>query len=746
MVTQNKILTVSYGTFSCTLEGFDNPFNTMKAIAEYFRDLAADDRYFGAEPPQPDAGMLKQIAEREMHRRIEAKISDNSVILRASEPMGPDMVPPDPGSAPADDEATPPARVIMPAATEAPALPDPHATPALAAASAETVAAKLARIRAAVAKARPEADVEQPLTMPEQDDSDWLEDTQLSSAGNDDIGLQALVAAVAQRPATEVADLPDAPVDASLQDGEADFDDLASTEASLDSEAAVEDAENVTPDAAFAAPQTENRASPDQPALDDGFDDELDLDSLGARLVEPSAPGIDAPAPPEAAAVQHTPDTDQPDTAPHRTAPDAEASEAPRRQRVIRIRRASVAPVAASAGLLSPEAEAELARELALATADLDLPVSGDTPSVQQEQSAEADVMRAIMDTLAAEAEDIAPASPLPVDAELEAALDPEPEAAPAFAPEDDAEEEIAAETPNAQAETDDLSAALAGLSDQFAPPPATEARPARPVRPSRPAGLERARAERPAPVVPSRSPRRAALERGPDDAAEADRLLRQTNDALEGPESRRRVANISHLKAAVAATVAERLSRTEGDATDSDPSEAFRADLAQAVRPRRPTAVPAAAVVPSRPGSATRNPVPPLVLVSEQRVPKARTIAEDLDDDEDGEDHDAPNIFAASGDFSDFGLQVGAKTAAEWMEAAAAHLILKDGFETFTRPQLMGRMLSHPPLAAKLDREGQLAQFGALLREGRLIKPKRGQFTLPEDAPLLAQAKRLAG
>lgn len=54
------IMTVSYGTFSCTLEGFEDPFNILRQVTTHFREIAAEDRHFGADPqpvsePSPPA-------------------------------------------------------------------------------------------------------------------------------------------------------------------------------------------------------------------------------------------------------------------------------------------------------------------------------------------------------------------------------------------------------------------------------------------------------------------------------------------------------------------------------------------------------------------------------------------------------------------------------------------------------------------------------------------------------------------
>ena len=138
MVGTSKILTVSYGTFSCTLEGFDDSFEMMKAISEYFRDLAADDRYFGAEPPKLDGEMLAQLAARRSAIAIAAEQSGDRVVLRP---------------APAPAVAAPQLQTPVPQPEQA-AQPAPSVQPAAKApADDNSIAARLQRIRSVVAGA-----------------------------------------------------------------------------------------------------------------------------------------------------------------------------------------------------------------------------------------------------------------------------------------------------------------------------------------------------------------------------------------------------------------------------------------------------------------------------------------------------------------------------------------------------------------------------------------------------------------
>ncbi|WP_170418035.1 hypothetical protein [Ruegeria arenilitoris] len=270
MVQNNKVLTVSYGTFSCTLEGFDDSFETMKAIAEYFRDLAADDRYFGSEPPQPDAEMLTRIAQRDASRRVEAKQNDTGLLLRATDEAH-DAAPQQPAPAASTPApASPDLSVVdtAPAAGAAAFFADAEPVESAAPQGADSIAAKLQRIRAVVSH-----NDQTPPAYSEDEDSGFL-----ASPEPQIDAISAAFEAGALSPedldATEEVmqeDAEDAPVEATQQPTDP-FVDLAEQEP----QAAVEfEAEEEFPAAPEVEAEAEETSEDDQAAIDEEASSEI---------------------------------------------------------------------------------------------------------------------------------------------------------------------------------------------------------------------------------------------------------------------------------------------------------------------------------------------------------------------------------------------------------------------------------------------------------------------------------------
>ncbi len=228
-----------------------------------------------------------------------------------------------------------------------------------------------------------------------------------------------------------------------------------------------------------------------------------------------------------------------------------------------------------------------------------------------------------------------------------------------------------------------------------------------------------------------------------PPPAPDMERLFAATDSRLSGEATSRRLANISHLKAAVAAR------RADGPAGPGEEAEtgAYRADLASSVRPRRtirPTETPRG----ERPARSA-----PLMLVSEQRVteaPETETApstpvqprrAAPRNDAETGEPAEQPT--AAVEDFERFAAGLDATEVPAILEAAAHYSLRILGQETFTRPALLH-------LAAEacddLSREDGLRGFGQLLRDGRIRKVGRGSFALCDRSRDASGADRQTG
>ena len=91
MGEKKKTLKVSYGTFSCTLEGFDDPLGTMKTVVEFFRDIAAQDRHFGVEPIAKDPRVINAIAGRVIDSAVEVHDAEDTIVFRQRDAGGSDQ-------------------------------------------------------------------------------------------------------------------------------------------------------------------------------------------------------------------------------------------------------------------------------------------------------------------------------------------------------------------------------------------------------------------------------------------------------------------------------------------------------------------------------------------------------------------------------------------------------------------------------------------------------------------------------
>ena len=74
-------LSVSYGTFSCTLSGYDDPAAVVGAIAAQFHAIAAADPRFALPAPTVDVDLLREIAAQELRRQVDLGLVDTATIV-----------------------------------------------------------------------------------------------------------------------------------------------------------------------------------------------------------------------------------------------------------------------------------------------------------------------------------------------------------------------------------------------------------------------------------------------------------------------------------------------------------------------------------------------------------------------------------------------------------------------------------------------------------------------------------------
>ena len=752
MTSESKILTVSYGTFSCTLEGFDDPFDTMRAIAEYFRDLAEKDRYFGAEPPQPDAAMLHRVAEREVARIVDTQFRDRAAPAQAaplSEPA-PTAVKLDAARGALTDSAAlfagdadgptveildaAPAEVTATVAGDQPTLQD---------AAPEGFRAKLARIRKSL-NPPPFEPLPEDLIQP------FMAETVAAEAAPEPETAVGIAVEIAAEPDFDVlrrfGALVQSPDGEDLAEITADEPDFAETVVD-----ALAEADAIEPDLAEVSRATEAGADlhAEAEALEAAVPDQALADEA-AQMVE-DVPLSDADA--DLAAEVSVDEALAEDIQPLAAAEDANDTGIP---------------------VEMPEVSQDAAH----------LPMEAALPEV------------ALADFLPEDApEDFAPSEAGLAQAMAEDPLPEDSEGLPVA----DAPAEAVQFAPQTMGKGSGRYERISSRVVRLNPDDGSDHEAVAPA--SYPA------------TNPATDPAATRQLQYDESDAEIARLLQQAEAVMAEDANRLRHESIAFTKAAVDATEAE---RGETGAAQPLASDAYLDDLAKVVEPEpQPEMAPlpppqqrrrktVSVRIPGVPRPAGFSP-PPLVLVTEQRIDRApppmmpppmpqhsaqlpaTALQPSRDsqpmvalrsgrltgaigigsaaasqalpqhsivletpyqaaqaDAEDEEDFDEALTEAVVSGLIRFADRIGARSTAEMLEAAAAFATCVENRTQFTRPQLMRRLLA-TDLDRSITREDGLRSFGTLLRTGRIQKVGRGFYLLADNSPFLSEARRFS-
>lgn len=740
MINNNKILTVSYGTFSCTLEGFDDSFGTMKAIAEYFRGLASDDRYFGAEPPQPDAEMLQRIAQKEISRRVEAREHEGKIVLSATD----------------EDAKTEGAKSAAPLSIAAPAAA------VVAAATQQSVS------KAPPADEGETADVETSDAAPVED-------------------VMASVAAPEVAPAEAIA--PEAAILEVAEDDAQAADPIANVTAQI------EDENDVVP----GQPDADVEAFFDSPAANNVAEPEVAV----AEPIAAAAPASDSIAAKlqriRAVVAQHDDEEDEDDYSEDEHA-EGDSSIANASADVMAdahrdIEDALDADEIADAEMADDDDIDEIADilnrlENGDALADADDTASGDTQDAtdqvmadvqpEDDTAEEEDALENLFDDEKSDSADtsgvfvlknddenttsnviasagltleVTPdaAAPLEVSplrarvikvkrADLEAAIengeleeydDGETNSTPLGL--DDLAPARTTGSSLSAADEDELARELAELEAdmklEHAPAAVADVQRTEDLDDDSTDDVIAAALENIAEATHEDAPNAARTKLPAIDEAQSDdlgRLLAEADHQMDEPESATRRDAFAHLRAAVASKKADEALGQNDDTVGGD--DAYRNDLADVVRPRRPVSSDTRT---KRPGEGRPA---PLKLVAEQRIDVAKTA-------QTATGPVRPRRVAAveaqaleteGESFVDFATEMGATKLPDLLEAAAAYMSFVEGREQFSRPQLMTKVRQAGPDG--FSREDTLRSFGKLLRDGKIEKIKAGRFAASEE------------